>query len=623
MKKLKRILEKASEWIEKHPKKAYILLAVFLSVSMITLNILAINIQKPTYKPIHVPYNKLLNTINHNVISKLTIEKGHIKIWTADGKVIESKIPRQDAFQLIKKINKGQIVVYQNASISTQHSILVVLINFVANLIPIVLMVIILAPMLLKGSPWKPGFLKNKIKFDIEERPNIKLDNVAGIEEVKQEILDIVEYLKNPSTYTALGGRAPKGVLLYGEPGVGKTYLAKALSGEANVPFIHISGSEFIELFVGLGASRVRELFNTARELKPCIIFIDEIDAIGQARGGGMYSSHSEREQTLNQLLVEMDGFSTSEGILIIGATNRPDVLDPALLRPGRFDRQILIPKPDVKGRLEILKAHAKGKRLAPDVDLETIARSTPGFTGADLENLLNEAAIIATRLKKKEITQEDLESALDKIMIGLERKGMAITEKEKEIIAFHEAGHTIMSLLKDKTNEIHKVSIIPRGFALGITASLPTEDKYLTTKEEIISSLYVLMGGRASEEVFFGKDNITTGAANDIERATELAYRMIGIYGMSDNLGPITLIKQQNLFLIKEQQTNSKGSTLLDKLDEEVTALINKVYQETLQEIQNHKEAVQSLAKALIEKETLNKAEIMNICGKYLNTSR
>nr|4WW0_A Chain A, ATP-dependent zinc metalloprotease FtsH [Aquifex aeolicus VF5]4WW0_B Chain B, ATP-dependent zinc metalloprotease FtsH [Aquifex aeolicus VF5]4WW0_C Chain C, ATP-dependent zinc metalloprotease FtsH [Aquifex aeolicus VF5]4Z8X_A Chain A, ATP-dependent zinc metalloprotease FtsH [Aquifex aeolicus VF5]4Z8X_B Chain B, ATP-dependent zinc metalloprotease FtsH [Aquifex aeolicus VF5]4Z8X_C Chain C, ATP-dependent zinc metalloprotease FtsH [Aquifex aeolicus VF5] len=456
-------------------------------------------------------------------------------------------------------------------------------------------------------------------KVYIEEKPKVTFKDVAGIEEVKEEVKEIIEYLKDPVKFQKLGGRPPKGVLLYGEPGVGKTLLAKAIAGEAHVPFISVSGSDFVEMFVGVGAARVRDLFETAKKHAPCMIFIDEIDAVGRARGAiPVGGGHDEREQTLNQLLVEMDGFDTSDGIIVIAATNRPDILDPALLRPGRFDRQIFIPKPDVRGRYEILKVHARNKKLAKDVDLEFVARATPGLTGADLENLLNEAALLAARKGKEEITMEEIEEALDRITMGLERKGMTISPKEKEKIAIHEAGHALMGLVSDDDDKVHKISIIPRGMALGVTQQLPIEDKHIYDKKDLYNKILVLLGGRAAEEVFFGKDGITTGAENDLQRATDLAYRMVSMWGMSDKVGPIAIRRVANPFLGGMTTAVDTSPDLLREIDEEVRRIITEQYEKAKAIVEEYKEPLKAVVKKLLEKETITCEEFVEVFKLY-----
>ena len=425
---------------------------------------------------------------------------------------------------------------------------------------------------------------------------------------------EIIEFLKDPQKFTKLGGRIPKGILLVGPPGTGKTLLAKAIAGEADVPFLSISGSDFVEMFVGVGASRVRDLFAQAKKNAPCIVFIDEIDAVGRYRGAGLGGGHDEREQTLNQLLVEMDGFESNEGIIVIAATNRPDILDPALLRPGRFDRQVVVPIPDVKGREEILKVHTRNTPLADDVDLGMIARSTPGFTGADLENLVNEAALLAARKNKDRVGMEELEAAKDKVLMGTERKSMIISEEERRDTAYHEAGHALVAKLTPGSDPIHKVSIIPRGQALGVTQQLPTDDRHIYSKEYLLANITTLMGGRAAEEVVLG--HFTTGAGNDIERATEIARKMVCEWGMSERLGPLSFgRREEQVFLGKELVMHKDYSEkTAQEIDEEVRRIVNECYERAKGLIEQNIEALHRLAGALLERESLTGDEIEEV---------
>ena len=462
------------------------------------------------------------------------------------------------------------------------------------------------------------SFGKSKARLVSDTGKKVTFADVAGIEEAKEEVQEIIEFLKDPKRFQKLGGKIPKGVLLVGPPGTGKTLLAKAIAGEAGVPFFSISGSEFVEMFVGVGAARVRDLFEQAKRHAPCIIFIDEIDAVGRHRGAGLGGGHDEREQTLNQLLVEMDGMDTSDGIILVAATNRPDILDPALLRPGRFDRRVVIPRPDVKGREEILKVHTKDKPLAPDVDLEVIAKSTPGFSGADLANLVNEAALLAARKNKDVIEMEDFEEAKDKILMGVERKSMIISDEEKKNTAYHEGGHALVAKLIPGTDPVHKVTIIPRGMALGLTQQLPTDDRYTYTKEQLLKNITVLLGGRAAEEVVLKHQ--TTGAANDLERATEIARRMVCQFGMSDRLGPLTFGKKDELvFLGKELATHKEYSEkTAEEIDEEVARIVRECYQEARALLSDNIEALHALAQALLEKEVLSANEIDDILSRF-----
>jgi len=458
------------------------------------------------------------------------------------------------------------------------------------------------------------SFGRSRARLLTEDRKKVTFSDVAGIDEAKEEVVEIIEFLKDPHKFQKLGGRIPKGVLIVGPPGTGKTLLAKAIAGEAGVPFFSISGSDFVEMFVGVGASRVRDLFEQGKKHAPCIIFIDEIDAVGRLRGAGLGGGHDEREQTLNQLLVEMDGFDTTEGVILIAATNRPDVLDPALLRPGRFDRQITVNRPDVRGRTEILKVHTKKVPLAKDVDLEVISRGTPGFSGADLENLVNEAALLAARLNKTAVELKDFEFAKDKVLMGVERKSMVLTEQEKRTTAYHEAGHALMAKLLPGTDPVHKVTIIPRGRALGLTMQLPVDDRHSYSKEFLYNNLAILMGGRVAEELVFKQ--ITTGAGNDIERATDLARKMVCEWGMSDELGPLTFGKKdEEIFLGREIATRRDYSEEIAlKIDSEVKRLVTENYERAKRMLRDNMAALKALAEALLEKEVLEAAEIDQI---------
>ena len=458
------------------------------------------------------------------------------------------------------------------------------------------------------------SFGKSRARLLTEERKKVLFSDVAGIEEAKDEVLEIIEFLKDPRKFQRLGGRIPKGVLIVGPPGTGKTLLAKAIAGEAAVPFFSISGSDFVEMFVGVGASRVRDLFEQGKKHAPCIIFIDEIDAVGRLRGAGLGGGHDEREQTLNQLLVEMDGFDTTEGVILVAATNRPDVLDPALLRPGRFDRQVVVNRPDLKGRSEILKVHAKKVPVAANVDLEKIARGTPGFSGADLENLVNEAALWAARLSKKEVEVIDFEMAKDKVLMGAERKSLILSDEEKRTTAYHEAGHALIAKLIPGTDPVHKVTIIPRGRALGVTMQLPTDDRHGYSKVYLYNQLAILMGGRVAEELVL-KD-MTTGAGNDLERATDLARKMVCEWGMSEKMGPLTFGKHnEQVFLGRELGSQRDFSEQIAmEIDEEVKRLVMENYERGKRLLTENMTSLKRLAEALLEKEVLDGSDIDQI---------
>jgi len=458
------------------------------------------------------------------------------------------------------------------------------------------------------------SLVKSKAHMPTDERKRVTFSDVAGIDEAKAEVQETVEFLKDPRKFQKLGGRIPKGVLVVGPPGTGKTLLAKAIAGEAGVPFFSISGSDFVEMFVGVGASRVRNLFEQAKKHAPCIIFIDEIDAVGRSRGGGLGGGHDEREQTLNQLLVEMDGFDTTEGVILVAATNRPDVLDPALLRPGRFDRQVMVNHPDLRGRSEILRVHTKKVPVAADVELEKIARGTPGFSGADLENLVNEAALRAARQNKAEVGTVDFEMAKDKILMGAERKSLILTDEEKRVTAYHEAGHALMAKLLPGTDPVHKVSIIPRGRALGVTMQLPTDERHNFSREFLYNTLAILMGGRVAEELVF--NHVTTGAGNDLERATALARKMVCEWGMSEKLGPLRFgQKEESMFLGRSFATKRDFSDEMAlEVDLEIKRLVIENYERTKRLLTERMMTLKALAEALLEKEVLDALEIDQI---------
>jgi cell division protease FtsH len=463
------------------------------------------------------------------------------------------------------------------------------------------------------------SFGKSRARLHSSQQKKVTFKDVAGVDEAKEELQEIIEFLREPQKFQKLGGRIPKGVLLIGPPGTGKTLLARAIAGEANVPFFSISGSDFVEMFVGVGASRVRDLFEQGKKNAPCIIFIDEIDAVGRHRGAGLGGGHDEREQTLNQLLVEMDGFESNEGVILVAATNRPDVLDPALLRPGRFDRRVVVDRPDVRGRENILKVHTKKSPLSDDVDLSVIARGTPGFAGADLANLVNEAALVAARQNRKVVTQYDFELAKDKVLMGVERKSMIISDKEKRMTAFHEAGHALVAALIEHADPLHKVTIIPRGMALGLTMQLPLDDKLSHDKKYLNARLAILMAGRIAEEIFL--DQMTTGAGNDIERATEMAHKMVCEWGMSE-LGPMSFGKKdEQIFLGREiaQHRDYSEETAI-KIDQQVRKLVEDGYSTAKGIIQQHSDAMVRIAEALLEREVLDGAEVLSLInGKTL----
>jgi len=559
------------------------------------------------------PYSAFVQQVEKGEVKKVLIQGQKVIGITKDGKSFETYLP-PGYNDVIKKLTEKGVEIEVKPEEGSPWYITVLV-----SWLPMIFLILLWLSMMRQmsaGSSKALSFAKSRAKIFIDNKPKVTFKDVAGIDEVKEEVAEIVDFLKNPKKYQQLGGRIPKGVLLAGAPGTGKTLLAKAIAGEANVPFLSVSGSEFVEMFVGVGASRVRDLFEQAKKHAPCIVFIDEIDAVGRKRGAGISGGHDEREQTLNQLLVEMDGFESSDGIIVIAATNRPDILDPALLRPGRFDRQIFVPLPDVKGRLEILKIHTRNKPLAEDVDLEVIARSTPGFSGADLANIVNEAALIAARKNHGKITMEDFEEAKDKVTMGIERKSMVLSEQEKITTAYHEAGHALVAKLLPNADKVHKVTIIPRGKALGVTQQLPEEDRYTYTKEYLLDRLAVLFGGRVAEELALG--TISTGAGNDIERATELARRMVAEWGMSEKIGPIAVKIREQI----GEPVELVSEELRRLIDKEVKRIINETYNRTKELLSQNMDKLENLAKALLERETLTGEEIDKAINGELSSS-
>lgn len=475
---------------------------------------------------------------------------------------------------------------------------------------------IIMIKSIQSGGSQAMSFGKSKAKMLLDSKVKTTFANVAGIDEEKKELEEIVDFLKNGSKYIKLGAKIPKGVLLVGPPGTGKTLMAKAVAGEAGVPFFSISGSDFVEMFVGVGASRVRDLFEQAKKHQPCIIFIDEIDAVGRQRGAGLGGGHDEREQTLNQLLVEMDGFDETTNIIVIAATNRPDILDNALLRPGRFDRQIYINAPDVKGREQILNVHAKNKQISPEVDLKILAKRTPGFTGADLQNLLNEAALLAARHDKSQIEMEDIDSSIDRVIAGIEKKSRVMTDKDKELTSYHEVGHALIAKLVKDANELHKVSIIPRGYALGITWTRPKDEKVHTSKSQLLAQLTVSLGGRAAEEIVYGKDKVSTGASQDLSTVTDLARKMVTAWGMSDKLGNMTYGKnQENVFMGRDfGHQRDYSEQIAYEIDKEIKDIIDERYEFAKKLLTDNRDMLEEISKELLEKETIDEKEFEEI---------
>ncbi|MCU0596018.1 MAG: ATP-dependent zinc metalloprotease FtsH [Desulfobacterota bacterium] len=556
-------------------------------------------------------YSEFLSMVERGAVVQVTIQGENISGISSQGpfKTYAPKDP-----ELIKLLRSKEVRI--TAKPEEDSNWFQVLLSWVPMLLLIGVWIFFMRQMQVGGGK-ALSFGKSRARLMTDSQEKVTFEDVAGIDEAKDELQEIIEFLRDPRKFTRLGGRIPKGVLLVGAPGTGKTLLARAIAGEAGVPFFSISGSDFVEMFVGVGASRVRDLFMQGKKHAPCIIFIDEIDAVGRHRGAGLGGGHDEREQTLNQLLVEMDGFESNEGVILISATNRPDVLDPALLRPGRFDRQVVVPVPDVKGREGILRVHVKKTVLGDNVDVQTLARGTPGFTGADLENMVNEAALMAARRGKDRVEMADFEDAKDKVLMGTERKSMIISEEEKKTTAYHESGHTLVAKMLPKTDPIHKVTIIPRGRALGLTQQLPLDEKHTYPKDYLLNSLCILMGGRAAEEIVLGIQ--TTGAGNDIERATTLARKMVCDFGMSDSLGPLSFGKKEDqIFLGREIAQHRDYSELTaQKIDEEVRSIVTDSYAKTSNLIRENLEALHQLAGALLEKETLDAKQIDEILAR------
>ncbi len=584
-------------------------LALWLVISLMMVMLFQI-FKQPDRSSASVGYSDFLSMVESGSVSNVTIQGDNISGMSAQGpfKTYAPKDP--ELIGLMR--SKGVKISVKPQEDSSWFQ---VLLSWVPMLLLIGVWIFFMRQMQAGGGK-AMSFGKSRAKLMTDSQEKVTFEDVAGIEEAKEELEEIVEFLRDPKKFTRLGGRIPKGVLLVGSPGTGKTLLARAIAGEADVPFFSISGSEFVEMFVGVGASRVRDLFVQGKKNAPCIIFIDEIDAVGRHRGAGLGGGHDEREQTLNQLLVEMDGFESNEGVILISATNRPDVLDPALLRPGRFDRQVVVPVPDLKGREGIVKVHIKKKVVSKDVDPTILARGTPGFTGADIENMINEAALMAARRGKDSVDMADFEDAKDKVLMGAERKSMIISDEEKKITAFHESGHTLVAKLLPNTDPIHKVTIIPRGRSLGLTQQLPEDEKHTYPKEFLLNNIAILMGGRAAEEIVLKTQ--TTGAGNDIERASDLARKMVCDYGMNEGLGPLTFGKsEEQIFLGREISQHRDYSELTaQKIDDEVRNIVNSAYEKTSKLIKDNVDTLHKMAEALLEKETLDGKDIDKIMG-------
>ena len=567
-----------------------------------------------------ISFSQLLTEVDQNRVRDVVIQGPDINGTFTNGSTFHTYAPNDPT--LIKRLYDGKVSITAKPpgdNVPWFVSLLVSWLPFIA----LIGVWIFLSRQMQGGAGKAMGFGKSRAKMLTEAHGRVTFEDVAGVDEAKQDLQEIVEFLRDPGKFQRLGGRIPRGVLLVGPPGTGKTLIARAVAGEANVPFFTISGSDFVEMFVGVGASRVRDMFEQAKKNAPCIIFIDEIDAVGRHRGAGLGGGNDEREQTLNQLLVEMDGFEANEGVILIAATNRPDVLDPALLRPGRFDRQVVVPNPDVVGREQILKVHVRKVPLAPDINLKTIARGTPGFSGADLMNLVNEAALTAARRNKRMVTQAEFEEAKDKVMMGAERKSLVMTEEEKLLTAYHEGGHAIVGLNVVATDPIHKATIIPRGRALGMVMQLPERDKLSMSLEQMTSRLAIMMGGRVAEELIFGKEKVTSGASSDIEQATRLARMMVTRWGLSEELGTVSYGENQDeVFLgMSVSRTQNASEATVQKIDKEIRRFVEEGYREATRILTEKRDDLETLAKGLLEFETLSGDEITDLlAGKKPN---
>ncbi|MBX9710904.1 MAG: ATP-dependent zinc metalloprotease FtsH [Xanthobacteraceae bacterium] len=567
-----------------------------------------------------ISFSQLLTEVDANRVRDVVIQGPDIHGTFTNGSSFQTYAPNDPT--LVKRLYDGKVSITAKPpgdNVPWFVSLLVSWLPFIA----LIGVWIFLSRQMQGGAGKAMGFGKSRAKMLTEAHGRVTFEDVAGVDEAKQDLQEIVEFLRDPGKYQRLGGRIPRGVLLVGPPGTGKTLIARAVAGEANVPFFTISGSDFVEMFVGVGASRVRDMFEQAKKNAPCIIFIDEIDAVGRHRGAGLGGGNDEREQTLNQLLVEMDGFEANEGVILIAATNRPDVLDPALLRPGRFDRQVVVPNPDVVGREQILKVHVRKVPLAPDINLKTIARGTPGFSGADLMNLVNEAALTAARRNKRMVTQAEFEEAKDKVMMGAERKSLVMTEEEKMLTAYHEGGHAIVGLNVIATDPIHKATIIPRGRALGMVMQLPERDKLSMSLEQMTSRLAIMMGGRVAEELVFGKEKVTSGASSDIEQATRLARMMVTRWGLSEELGTVSYGENQDeVFLgMSVSRTQNASEATVQKIDKEIRRFVEEGYNEATRILTEKRADLETLARGLLEFETLSGDEITDLLnGKKPN---
>ncbi|HPS32675.1 MAG TPA: ATP-dependent zinc metalloprotease FtsH [Anaerolineaceae bacterium] len=603
--------------------------AIYILLFLAIISMVYFNMQQQALETRVIPINQLAADIEAGKVSKVTALENNLTIAYKDGTNKEATLDSQSGLveQLVQLgVSTRQLQDPGLELVISKPGMLDTVLNILVYILPFLFMLGIFLFFMRQAQGSNNAaiaFSKSRARMMSGEHPTVTFADVAGVDEAKEELQEVVEFLKEPQKFISLGARIPKGVLLVGSPGTGKTLMAKAVSGEAGVPFFSISGSEFVEMFVGVGASRVRDLFDQAKKHSPCIVFVDEIDAVGRHRGAGLGGSHDEREQTLNQLLVEMDGFDTDTNVIIMAATNRPDILDPALLRPGRFDRRVMLDKPDMVGRVEILKVHVRGKPLAPSVDLELLARATPGFVGADLENLVNEAAILAARRNKKVIEQAEFEEAIERVIAGPERKSRLINPDEKKIIAYHEAGHAVVINTLPEGDPVQKVSIISRGMAGGFTLSLPEEDRVLDSKKKLIATMVGMLGGRAAEDVIF--DDITSGASSDIENVTKLARRMVTRLGMSEELGPMVYGQKEELVFLGREISEQRDYSeyVAQKIDEEVRQIVSNAYKQAKEILVTYKDKLIEVAEKLLEVETLSREQFEAIFPPPVNKNQ
>ena len=586
---------------------------VFLTIGLYNL---FKNPQNTSSQNNNITFSKFLEEVDNGRVVQVNIQGNSIKGVFSNGKNFNTYSPNDP--NLIEKLTERNVSISASPIDEKMPSLLGVLLSWFPMLLLIGVWIFFMRQMQ-GGKGGAMGFGRSKAKLMSDIKKKVSFNDVAGIDEAKEEVQEVVEYLKNPKKFMKLGGKIPRGVLLVGSPGTGKTLLARAIAGEADVPFFTISGSDFVEMFVGVGASRVRDMFEQGKKNAPCIIFIDELDAVGRSRGAGLGGGNDEREQTLNQILVEMDGFETNDGVIIIAATNRPDVLDPALLRPGRFDRQVIVPLPDIVGRGKILKIHSKKISIGPDVKLKIVAKGTPGFSGADLANLVNEAALLAARKNKRIVTMEEFEEAKDKVMMGPERKSMVMTEEDKKLTAYHEGGHAIVAINEKASDPIHKATIIPRGRALGVVWTIPERDKYSHSREYLEANISKAMGGRIAEELIFGHDKVTSGASSDIQMATKLAKDMVTKFGMSDQLGPLTYGENEDEVFLGRSITRHQqmSEETAKKIDAEIKRIVDEGYKKAKKILTEKIDDLHKLAKALLVYETLSGEEISDIIFK------